>query len=155
MLFHPELWCNACEENFKTVDDVQKHYADSMKHKKCDECGRGCKDDAEYIQVSCLLFKRTHHSNSLMSHQHVQEAHKMSTPSPKYPNTGSNDQTNTTTHHHALPPPSQAIGQAWFAKEVSSYSLTFHLANSCSLLLLSGYSPPLVLRITLCSTTHN
>jgi hypothetical protein len=60
---HPELQCVACRRHFETAEDVQAHFTISPAHPKCNDCGRGFRDDDARNAVSVILCCTLSHSN--------------------------------------------------------------------------------------------
>ena len=59
----------ACRRHFETAEDVQAHFTSSPVHPKCNDCGRGFKDDDALNAVSIILCCIPSHPNILKKHR--------------------------------------------------------------------------------------
>jgi hypothetical protein len=55
----------ACRRHFETAEDVQAHSTLTLAHPKCNDCGRGFKDDDARNAVSVILCCTFFHPNIL------------------------------------------------------------------------------------------
>ena len=66
---HPELECVACRRHFETAEDAQAHFTLSPAHPKCNDCGRGFKDEDALNAVSVILRCTLPHPNVFKKHR--------------------------------------------------------------------------------------